>query len=417
MSDRRISFAIYDTTSYQCLLPVAEAVSERAKVQFHYFDNLLRTSKKELPHPDSFKTVDASEYIWNPISKRINQIERQQPIFSILFQRIIEDNISPRLSYNIDQYLQDTNPDVFVTAHDILPFIKHIIAESDFFDFKSLVIQHGINRPLLEDPSEVPGVPNLLTPSTNPQLKLFEYIKRKFGYRYGAFIFCNPYVDVMLTLGNFFTSRIESLRCSYPCFGKSDVETIGSTEMNPNTIRRYNPSIENALFLSQWQYEIGEWTQSQQRKICDTLSKFREKTDIPLTVRPHPKESSRKIDTFFKNFSISEESCLERDIENHDLIITVDSTALLEAVIQGKVPAVLHPPWKQVQFPPFSNEHILQISEDTKSVRSDAQERSKRTQQRYLDEFCYVPSTDESSDADSPVEAVSNKILSLATHK
>ncbi|WP_206742058.1 hypothetical protein [Haloferax sp. ATB1] len=152
-------------------------------------------------------------------------------------------------------------------------------------------------------------------------------------------------------MGDFFTERIRKLREQYPCNGAGTVTTVGYSEFNPGSIKPVETNAESALFLSQWQYEAGSWTEQQQKQLADILRTFQRKNNLNLRVRPHPKDSEEKISRFFNDFQLSRGAGLESDIENHDIVLTVDSTALLRAVLRGKVPGVIDLPWEQNTFP------------------------------------------------------------------
>lgn len=413
MTYPKIVFAIYDTTSYRCLSPIARNLRSDASVEFLLFDDLLQMARKPLPKGELSPHRNAVDYVRNPVSKKINQISRQQPIPEIIVQRLLEDNVSARLAYDISGYLDDANPDVFVSAHDILPFIKHLIEESHRRDFKSVVVQHGINRPFLENPSDMPGIPNLLSPSVEPQSSVFERVKRRLGFRHGPFVFCNPYVDELYTFGDFFTDLLSELRSHYPNFGKTDVITTGSSEFNPSDVEHFERSVRSALFLSQWQYENGDWNDDQQRTIVGMLELVEDQYDTTVAVRPHPKDSIEKMRSFFTEFPISTDSDLETVIGEHDLILTVDSTAIFQGVLQGKVCGVVQPPWDPSSFLPFTHEHIVQITSD-QSYPPDEVSQSTATQRDYLHQCCYVPSLDSTNRYSSPVEYISDRILLIA---
>lgn len=409
----KIVFALHDSVSYRCLKPIADALRTRSEVEYILFDDLLKTGKKQIPTSSLSKYRRAFDYVKHDFFRQLNSVDKQQPLLTIAVQRLIEDNISSKFAYEIDRLIRDTNPDVFVAAHDILPFIKHIIAESHRRDFSTAVVQHGINRPFLEDPTSVPGVPKFLTPSPG-KVGPYEYIKRRVGFRHGAFVFCNPYVDELYTFGDFFTKTIANLRSEYPCFGKTNVRTTGSTEYNPICIAPYNPGRKSALFLSQWQLENEEWSDHQQNKVVDRVERFERNTGVRVHVRPHPKDSKEKIDRYFSDFKTSNSPSLKEDIDQHDVILTVDSTAIFQGIIEGKVCGVVQPPWQRIHFPPFTHEHIIQIGSNEVKLDEEIKLRSHRTQRDYINRFCYTPDINDRCSATTPVELVAEAISNLA---
>ncbi|WP_128081474.1 hypothetical protein [Haloferax sp. ATB1] len=412
---RKIVFSIYDTTTYRNLVPIAEELSEDYEVEYLLFDELLQSadpSKSSALPADELKPHRfADEYIRSKVATKFHETPRSKK--KVAVQRIIEDNISPQLIYDIHSYIKDTSMDVFVSGHDRLPFIKHVMKFSETADFKSIVIQHGINRPDLEFRNGQPvNRQGLFRPSIEPQSWAIEKFKRRFGFNYGAFLFCSPYADEVLTMGDFFTERIRKLREQYPCNGAGTVTTVGYSEFNPGSIKPVETNAESALFLSQWQYEAGSWTEQQQKQLADILRTFQRKNNLNLRVRPHPKDSEEKISRFFNDFQLSRGAGLESDIENHDIVLTVDSTALLRAVLRGKVPGVIDLPWEQNTFSPFTHDHVLSIDSDFVDLEQQASKLSETTQVDYLQRFCYVPSLDESSKFNTPREYLAAKITS-----
>lgn len=340
----------------------------------------------------------------------MNARERPRPVYELIFRRVVEDNVPPKYLFDFEGFVRDTGINLLVCGHDGVLFVKHLAKHLSSRRTPSVVIQHGMNRPLLEFPPSVRGVPDLFAPSLEPQFPCLEYLKRRFGYRYGAFPFCNPYIDEVYTIGDFFNDRISRLRKDYPCRGEGKVYTTGSTEYDPAKSASFKARSDTALFLSQWQYEGGQWTDAQQRWIVDTLKSFCKINDIELTVRPHPKGTDEKIQKFFEHTKISRGNSLNDDVESHDVILTVDSTAILEGILEGKMCGVLQPPWNPTSFPPFTHDHILQISDGNIELNGRIESLSNDTQQSYLRQFCYVPNNNDRSVFDSPTEVVTTKI-------
>lgn len=403
-------------TTYRNLAPIAERISEHHDVEYLVFDNLLQSAdpsdSSSLPLNKLTPHRLADNYTKTHIADAFHQTPRSKK--KVAVQRILEDNISPNLIYDLKSYINDANPDVFVTGHDRLPFIKHIMRYSKEMNFRSVVIQHGINRPGLEFRNGQPiNRQGIFRPSIEPCSWTFEKIKRRIGFNYGAFLFCSPYADEVFTMGDFFTKRLKKLRSQYPCNGTGKVTTTGYAEFNPSSITPVERKKESALFLSQWQYEAGSWSDKNQEQLVEVLRSFERRNNLSLTIRPHPKDSEEKLSTFFGDFSVSRDSELEDDINSHDIVLTVDSTALLRAILKGKVPAVVDLPWEQNRFPPFTHEHVLSISEDSSSLDQSISGLSETTQANYLQRFCYVPSLDNSSKFDSPQECLVSKILDV----
>lgn len=418
MEASKVIIAVYDSTTARCLKPIGENLSRQVDVEYLLLDELLpRSTMDSNLSAENFQPCRrASNYVNSGLLQRINEVERSYPVAEVMMQRLLEDNISPEITYDITGYLNDANPDVFVCGHDLLPFLKHIIRSSHSSDFKSVVVQHGINRPDLEDASTLPGVPDLLSPNTDPNNKFLEKIKRRIGFNYGAFLFCNPYVDELYTLGDFFTRLIGDLREDYPCFGKTNVVTAGSTEYNSTSIQPHDPEVSSAVFLSQWQYEHDIWDSEQQSYIVERLKQVEQESNIPITVRPHPKDSAEKMEEFFSDFEISYENRLSEDIDYHDAVLTVDSTALYTGVIAGKVCGIIQTPWNEVTLRPFTHEHIVQITSSQHDLKSGGKQCSNQTQRSYLKECCFIPALYSDNDYESSIELVENRIKMLCNN-
>lgn len=418
-----IVFAIYDSTTYRTLVPIAEELKSDYFVQFLLLDGLLPranspSKEKEggsLPRHGLNNTVDVMDYVKSDLITRLNAKERPRPIHQIILNRALEDNAPPQVLFDLDQFVDDTDPDLFVCGHDGTSFVKHIIKRLSKTTTSTVVIQHGMNRPLLEFPPSIRGVPNFLAPSINPRVKWFEFLKRRFGYRYGAFPFCNPYTDEVYTIGDFFTERITRLRSDYPCSGGSSVQTVGSPEYNPDCSEPFDSAVDSIVFLSQWQYEGGQWNDDQQQWVVNKLAEISEKNGFETAVRPHPKESENKIEQFFSRFKVSTDRSLEEDVAEHDMALTVDSTAILEGVLQGKVCGVLQPPWNHNKFPPFTHRHILQLDNDSSSLWEDThvEDLSEGSQRDYLQRYCYVPNNDPEHMSNTPRELIATKLREL----
>jgi len=411
---KKVVFVIYDTTTYRNLAPIADRVSNHHDIEYLLFDSLLQSAdpsdSSALPIDELVPHRFADDYLKTGVANVLHRAPRSKK--KVAVQRIVEDNISSYLMYDLKSYIEDAGPDVLITGHDRLPFIKHLLRCSKKEEFRSIVVQHGINRPELEFRNGQPmNRQGFFRPSIEPQSRAFEKIKRRVGFNYGAFLFCSPFADEVFTMGDFFTERIRKLRKQYPCNGAGTVTTTGYSEFNPSSVTPIETRTDSALFLSQWQYEDGSWTDQQQNQLTDILRSFEKQNNLNLTVRPHPKDSEEKIETFFSNFRVSRNAGLESDIEDHDVVLTVDSTALLRAILKGKVPGVIDFPWEQNNFPPFTHEHILSIDVNFDHLERSTMELSRTTQNDYLQRFCYVPSLDESSKFESPREYVVSKLL------
>jgi hypothetical protein len=361
-------------------------------------DRAVRIQKDDVPYPSR----DLTTYVRHPV---FETIPNSWGLLQKVFQRASLDNVSPRIGYDISRYLVDADPDLFVSHTDQAPFIRHLIYESHGRDFETATIQHGMYE---HDLTLENFEGNLFYPNLSPQFESIERLKRRLGFRFGISQYSHPYSDILFTMGAFFTDRIGYFRRQHTVDGKTDIVTSGSPEY-PGPVEQYDPDVESVLFLSQHKYEGGIWDQDQQNRIIELL---RELDDThPLTVRPHPKESREKFDNLAPDLTLSETDNLTDDVARHDAVVTVDSTALFEGVIQGKVCATLHPPWEPKTFEPLVHTHILQLGSNEMNLDRRGDERSRETQREYLEEFCYVPSEDEGTAAETPTEFISEYLL------
>lgn len=407
--------AIYDTTSYAILGELAEELKDDFTVEYLILDELLVSNNPDkagdFPKDELKPSRSGLDYVSNDYLWKLNKFSSPRPITVEIVQRIIEDKVSPELSYNVQDFIDDTELDVFICGHDLFPFVKHIIRESNKKEFNSVVVQHGMNHPALVSSNN--SGREWLTPTQDHNSKILEYIKRRVGYQNGAFLFANPYLDEVYTFGDYFSNHIRDLRSSYPCFGKADVISAGPTEYDPTSIQDYSASIDSALFLSQWQLESGEWDEKQQKWVVDRLQKLEEHSELELVIRPHPREKVEKIQRFYSEFEVSQNRSLDEDILEHDFIITYDSTALLKGVLSGKVCGVLDVPWDNSEFPPLDDDFLIKIGKDKVNLEEEAKSRNIRDQHNYLSNYCYVPALDSATPADSPIELVINRIKDL----
>lgn len=410
MRERKAVFAIHDTTTYRNLQPIVAALPDSVSVEYLLLDRLFDEAPS-LPHDELSPSRDATEYVRAELFERMNHRTRPGPIRIEAFQRILEDRISPHISYDLRGYWEDTRPDLFVCGHDRLPFVKHLVRMCHERGVPSAVVQHGVQnlRPVRSDSRLV----NYLRPSTDPPVPQTEIVKRWLFHSYGAFIFCNPYIDAVYTMGDFFTEEISSLRSDYPSFGKADIVTSGYPEYDLRGTEEYSPGIETCVFLSGWEYEAGEWGEDVEWSIVDRLRRLEEANGIEVTIRPHPKDSQEKIERFYSDFNISNEEDLRTDIRGHDLVLTVFSTALMLGVAEGKVCGVIDVEWEQNRFGPFEDTHILRVTPSELEVHERAKRRSRETQEQYLRRYCFIPAIHGDSGYETPAEFIAAHLMHI----
>lgn len=410
MSEQTVVFGVEDVTSYTALRPIAEALPADVDVEFLFVDSLFQgPTSHDVTIPAATKA--RHEHVNMPEYVRLDT-----PLFQhfpagtarAITQKLLLDDVSYQIGYDVRGYLDDVDPDAFVCAMDSLPFIRHVIVEAHDRDTTTMVLQHGL-YPKNLSPTSIEGRNGAFSPAFGPRVGPAETIKRWLGYRYGITVYCNPYVDEVWTLGEFFTDRIAALREDYPCFGKTDLVTTGSPEYD-GAVEPYDGRTDSFLFLSQQQYEGGEWDDEMLGTAIDVLSTVDEQT--PVTVRPHPKDCQAKIDRYAEHFDVSGRDSLAADVAAHDVIATTHSTAVFEGVIQGKLCAKLDLPWENEHCPPgfpaFSHEHLVDVDGSGVDLDRAAAERSVETQREYLEQFCHMPAA--TGDHDSSLDAIMSRI-------
>lgn len=386
-----VVFAVEDWTSYRALAPVADALSDEANVEFLFADALYDGIDVDVDLDEARRDHegrDIDEYVRGPTTLFGQFPGGPARAFA---QKLLADDLSHRLAYDVEGYLDGADPDVFVCGMDSLPFVRHVIRAAHDRDVATVALQHGLYCNNL-DPEKIEQRYGPLSPVIDPDRPSLERLKRWFGFRYGIGVYCHPHLDLVLTMGEFFTERIAELRSSYPCFGNAELSVTGTPEYE-RSIEPYEPDAESVLFLSQPQYENGDWTREQQRRAVSLLDEYT--GDVPVTIRPHPKASAEKIDLLRSNFDVSEGNSLATDIDRHDVIVTVHSTAVCQGVVQGKLPAVLELPWGGArssgsEFEPFQHEHVVSLDAPV-DLEAAAEERSTATQREFLDRFFAMP--------------------------
>ncbi len=403
----RVVFAVHDGTTSRNLRPIASALPSSVDVEFLLLDDLFGDSGVSAPSLSPYR--QARDYVRSELFVRMNRRSRPGPLHLEALQWLIDDIISPRIPYRLDEYLDDADPSLFVCGHDRLPFVKHLTRRCRDRGVPTVVVQHGVQR--MEHLPAERRLVEALRPSPEPRVPVLETVKRRLLYRYGAYIFGNPYVDRVFTMGEYFTEQIRAARSEYPCLGQGTATTIGYPEYGLADMDPYDPEVENGLFLSGWELELGEWGPETERQIADTLREIELMNGIEICVRPHPKDSPEKIERFYDGFPTSDTDNLATDIDRYDFVCTVYSTALLLAVARGKVCGVLQLPWEKNRFGPFTDQHVLQLDEET-TIHERATDRSVGTQRDYLDRFCYIPSV-HAEVSKTPAEYAAAKLVEM----
>ncbi|MFB6198077.1 MAG: hypothetical protein ABEI52_07405 [Halobacteriaceae archaeon] len=405
MSSQTAVFAAEDFTSYRSLRPVADILSREMDVEFLFLDEHFRRFTQDerdvlIPKAEvDFDFRQGIDYMRLPIVKR-----KPSTPWAIT-QRLLTDLGSYQLAFDIRGYVNEVEPTLFVSGVDTSPFIRHVIRECHDNECTTATIQHGIYEYALDAES----LNNrLFFPNVVREIGPVEYLKRRVGFPYGITEYCHPYLDIVMTMGTFFTEQIRNFREEYPDFGKTTVETTGTPEFS-NSSTPYEGNSDSMLFLSQTQYEGGSWTWNQTKRLVEWLCGLDEQR--PLTVRPHPKDSEEKIRLFDAHLEVSTDNSLEDDIRSHDIILTVNSTAMFEGVIQGKACGVLQLPWDNSEFACRVHDHILQIDSPDVDVPHEAQRRSRETQRDFLNRFCFLPGDHEEVQAKNSADLIAQLLL------
>lgn len=403
---RTIVFAIEDLTSYRTLAPVMDGFAESADVEVLLLDALYEsTGDHRVVEIDAdefdFDCRDFTDYVRinHPLFTRFSRSTAEN-----LVHRMIADNVSSSIPYEIDRYVAEVDPDVFVAAVDMLPFVRHLIRKLSDCDCLTVVVQHGIYQEFM-DYSYIRS--RSIPPSFSPRFQSIENMKRRIGYPNGITIYGHSYLDLVCSMGEFFTQRLSELRTGYPYSDNTVLSTTGTPEYDLE-LREYDSNAGDVLFLSQQQYEAGKWNKDSQLELTEILEKVNEKSQV--TIRPHPKDSKEKLNYFRSKFAVSHNKPLKEDIREHDIILTINSTALFESVIQGKPSGVIHVPDYDIDFEPFIHEHLIQIRDGNEDLANLAERRSVNTQHDYLQQYCYMPVLDGNTQEETSTELILNQI-------
>lgn len=402
---RPVLFVVEDATSLTVLQPIANRLNNKynQNIEFFFCDSFWERSGREvsinrndLSHP--YRNVN--DYLKR--NSRFNYLPTN--LCESIAQRLFLDSGLRKFWYDVSGLIEDIDPKLIITANDSFPFIRQLIGYVHNEQIQTVTIQHGIYSGGL-NPANLND--KLLFPNVPYNGGLFERAKRAMGFRYGITTYCNPYTDIVMTLGDFYTELIHDLREGYPCFGKTDIYSTGSPEYNSDVIH-YREDVSSILFLSQQKYETGEWDKKQQQEAIDILNTISE--NIPVTVRPHPKDSAEKIQWISKKLPVSQTKSLVEDIARHDAAITVDSTAIYEAVIQGKTCGILTLDSSNHDFEPLIHPHLITITEESIDIEKEASNRSVSSQKSYLSKFCTMPATDSTVPARNSLDYITEII-------
>jgi len=401
----KIVLAIEDGTSHSLLKPLADDLSSWADVELLLLDSFFEADERDISI-----SKDELEYPYRDVSDYIRHDLFKSPPNSwttprAIGQRILLDNVSPQIAFDIDGFLYESDADVFVSGVDQFPFIRHVLHRAPD-NVITAVIQQGTYEYAL-NPKNLTG--RTFFPDLDSPNRVTERVKRQLGFRYGVTQFCHQYADFAFTMGSFFTETINGYRKLYNR-DETEIVTSGTPEFD-GPVSDYEPEQESILFLSQQKYESGDWSWEDHEKTIDVLRSI--SGNIPVTVRPHPKDSERKIRSFERSFEVTRRTTLQEDVADNDIVLTPDSTAIFEGVIQGKTCGILQLPWCESDFEPFTHDHMVQVVDSSTGLLGTT--KSVDSQRDYLDKFCRMPGEDRITDASSSCELISDRIRASVT--
>ena len=386
MADPVVLFLVQEKTSYRSLQPVADALDEDCEVVtvllthiFDRTDQTIRFDESDIDYP----TYLGMEYMTRFGLDGLPESRRQW-----LLQQVAVNRLSGVL-YDADRLLDDVEPDLVIGTNDQVLFYRYLLERAAKRSIPTVVLQHGFFRYELGD--SLFGQ-HWTQPTRSPDRPLVEKAKRRLLYEYGVTQFCNPYSSVVMGLGHQFTDRIAELRSEYPTNGRGRVVTTGTPEFDGD-VTSYDPSCDSALFLSQQFLEsFLPWDWEREKALVDRLCRIDEQ--LPVTVRPHPKDSRAKTEYVADRLRVSEDASLAADVAAHDVILGLDSTALIEGVVQGKLCGVFDVGYRD--YWPLEHEHFFRVEGDGSDIdlAAAAEERSAATQRDWLDRFSYMPGED-----------------------
>lgn len=403
-----ILFIAEDSTSYRVLEPVAFEISNspEIEVEFLILDGLFdsRHENRSIGIDRGSITFDAHDVRSYVDCLWLGRFPQTIP--ESIIQRILLDHVSPSFAYNLEDLFRQVDPDLIVSAVDQIPFLRQLIHEADERGVPTATLQHGTYEFALS-PEYIEEKP--FFPDFSPRSKLIESFKRQSGFKYGITEYCHPDTDLVMTLGEFFTERIRWLRSQYPYHSHTMLVETGSPEFT-GPVKPYQGNAESVLFLSQQQYERGAWDRRTQERLISLLENIDRR--VPVSVRPHPKGSEKKAEWFAERLDLTNQNSLRADIESHDIILTVNSTAIYEGVIQGKSCGILQIKDQKSDFEPFTHEHLVQVRDGMVDFSNAARARSEATQRDYLRQFCYLPGFS-SECGSSSTAVIADKLLAL----
>ncbi|WP_152042629.1 hypothetical protein [Salinigranum salinum] len=410
MTSQKIIFAAHDATTYQNLKLIEQRLSDRYETEYLFLNDLFGETLPEATS-DISNARHAINYIRHEWVSRLDHQTHPGPLRYEIIQQILYDVVSPHIPYNLRQYAADADPDLFVCAHDRIPFVKHLLKIFYKQNVTTVALQHGIRN--IRGERNGPEPVNCLRPNSHPMSWTTERIKREVLYPYGAFILGNPYLDEIYTIGEFFTDIVRSVRDESPCFGSTDVLETGYPEYGHFDLQPYSPDVDSVLFLSTWEYEAGMWDDTLLNQVIRILASVRDENDVSVTVRPHPKDSAKKIDRYRTEFDISERDSMIDDIDLRDMAVTSFSTTILPSAIRGRVCGALRLPWERNQFGPFVDPFVLQIDEDHVSIHDRADQRTAEDQERFLKQYCFLPQYHHPEQYESPAAYIAERLTNL----
>jgi hypothetical protein len=78
---------------------------------------------------------------------------------------------------------------------------------------------------------------------------------------------------------------------------------------------------------------------------------------------------------------------------------------------------VIDLPWRQNDFGPFQDPHLVPVTESNVEVRERARSRARETQERYLRRYCFIPAVHGDGGNGTPGEYIASHLVSLSPNR
>lgn len=267
------------------------------------FSNLIISAKQ------SFKVIATAAGYRDRLkflSSRIPYIPINNILNSII-EVYLTDNVRKRdvlleqIISTVENELKEFKPKCIVLWNDSLFFERMIIFVANKLKIPTVTIQHGIFQ--------------------------FTNVKLNDGY----------YTDYLFVWGNYFREKyIEKTSIN-----EAKIKVLGYPYKNFNAIegRRSNKiNTSRAVFLGQPFELYNSSLLSIKNSIIENVYNACKENDVNLYYKYHPGEKNYNVNNYFKDVkNLNRKMTLDKVIENFDIFISISSTALVEASMNGKI--------------------------------------------------------------------------------